>query len=64
MDVLFNVPPGSAKSRIISVCTTPWMWLHWPGWRAIYLSANPRVAGGRVRAVVRPLFSQVTDSLR
>lgn len=43
-DLLINVPPGSAKSRIISVCTPAWMWLHWPEWRAIFLSANPRVA--------------------
>jgi predicted phage terminase large subunit-like protein len=43
-NVLFNVPPGSAKSRIISVCTPAWMWLKWPSWRAIFLSANPRVA--------------------
>jgi predicted phage terminase large subunit-like protein len=43
-DLLFNVPPGSAKSRIISVCTPAWMWLKWPEWRAIFLSSNPRVA--------------------
>lgn len=43
-DLLINVVPGSAKSRIISVCTPAWMWLQWPPWRAIFLSANPRVA--------------------
>jgi len=43
-NLLINVPPGSAKSRIISVCTPAWMWLHWPSWRAIFMSANPRVA--------------------
>jgi predicted phage terminase large subunit-like protein len=43
-DLLFNVPPGTTKSRIVSVFTLPWMWLHWPSWGAIYLSSNPRVA--------------------
>lgn len=43
-NVLFNVPPGSAKSRIIGVFTTPWVWLHWPTWRALFLSTNPDVA--------------------
>lgn len=41
-NLVVNVPPGSSKSRIVSVCTTPWMWLRRPGWRAIYSSANPR----------------------
>lgn len=43
-NLLFNVPPGSAKSRILGVYTTPWMWLRWPQWRALYLSTNPDVA--------------------
>lgn len=38
-----NVPPGSMKSRIVSVYTTPWVWLSWPEWKAIFLSINPRV---------------------
>lgn len=42
--VVFNVPPGSLKSRIVSVYMPAWMWLRWPSWRAIFLSANPRVA--------------------
>jgi predicted phage terminase large subunit-like protein len=43
-NLLINVPPGTAKSRIVSVFTPAWMWLKYPEWRAIYLSANPRVA--------------------
>lgn len=43
-NLLFNVPPGSAKSRIISVYTPPWVWLRWPEWRVLYLSTNPDVA--------------------
>lgn len=38
------VPPGSAKSRIGSVVTTPHMWLTQPSWQVICASGNPRVA--------------------
>lgn len=43
-NLVINVPPGTAKSRIVSVFTPAWMWLRCPEWRAIFLSANPRVA--------------------
>lgn len=43
-NLLINIVPGSAKSRIISVYTPAWMWVRCPEWRAIFLSANPRVA--------------------
>jgi predicted phage terminase large subunit-like protein len=43
-NLLINIPPGTLKSRIVSVYTPAWAWLHWPSWRAIFLSANPRVA--------------------
>lgn len=43
-NLLINVPPGSLKSRCLSVCTPAWMWTICPSWRAIFLSANPRVA--------------------
>lgn len=42
-NLVVNIPPGSAKSRIVSVCTTPWRWLEHPEWRAIYSSANPGI---------------------
>ena len=43
-NLLVNIPPGTAKSRIVSVFAPAWMWLHCPAWRAIFISANPRVA--------------------
>ena len=43
-NLLINIPPGSGKSRIVSVCAPAWFWLIEPSWRAIFLSANPRVA--------------------
>lgn len=39
-----TVPPGSLKSRVVSVCAPAWMWLRNPAWRVICLSRNPRVA--------------------
>lgn len=43
-NLLINIPPGTAKSRIVGVMFPAWVWLHRPSWRAIFLSANPRVA--------------------
>lgn len=43
-DLLENVPPGSSKSRIVSVCAPAWMWLHYPSWRVACLSSTPDVA--------------------
>lgn len=41
-NLAINVPPGSSKSRIVSVCATAWRWLDYPEWRGIFSSANPR----------------------
>ncbi|MBD2076216.1 hypothetical protein H6F86_20515 [Phormidium sp. FACHB-592] len=43
-NLLINVPPGSLKSRVVSVCAPAWFWTICPSWRAIFLSSNPRVA--------------------
>lgn len=43
-NLLVNIPPGTAKSRIVSVFFVAWAWLHWPSWRVMCLSANPEVA--------------------
>lgn len=44
-NALLNVPPGSLKSRILSVMAPAWMWAHDPTWTVICLSANPDLAG-------------------
>lgn len=41
-NLAINVPPGSSKSRIVSVCSTAWWWIAHPEWRGIFTSANPR----------------------
>lgn len=43
-NLVINVPPGSAKSRLVSVCLPAWIWTQFPGFKMIFLSANPRVA--------------------
>jgi predicted phage terminase large subunit-like protein len=43
-NLLINVPPGTAKSRICSVAAPAWMWIESPDWRLISISGNPRVA--------------------
>jgi predicted phage terminase large subunit-like protein len=42
-NLLVCVPPGSAKSRIVSVVAFAWMWTRRPSWRAVFASGNPRV---------------------
>ncbi len=43
-DLVINISPGTAKSRVVSVFTPAWMWLLCPSWRAIFISGNPRVS--------------------
>lgn len=43
-NLLINVPPGTAKSRIVSVMAPAWMWIKDPTWRAIFFSGGATVA--------------------
>lgn len=47
---VINCPPRSLKSTIVSICAPAWMWLRWPSWKALFLSANPHVAIRDARA--------------
>jgi len=29
-DLIINIPPGSGKSTICTICIAPWVWIHWP----------------------------------
>jgi len=42
-NLIINVPPGSMKSTIISVCTPAWIWIRRPSYRAVFSSGNRRV---------------------
>ena len=37
-NLIINVPPGSMKSTILSVCLPAWVWLWWPEWTGLFLS--------------------------
>lgn len=43
-NLIINVPPGSMKSTIVSVCLLPWIWTFRPEYRALFASGNPRVS--------------------
>lgn len=49
-NLVINCPPRSLKSTIVSICAPAWMWLRWPSWKALFLSANPQVAIRDARA--------------
>lgn len=43
-NLVINVPPGSMKSTIVSVCLPAWVWLHCPSFRGIFASGSEAVA--------------------
>jgi predicted phage terminase large subunit-like protein len=43
-NLIINVPPGSMKSTVLSVCAPAWMWTTRPGWRGLFASGNEGVA--------------------
>lgn len=42
-NLAMNCPPRSLKSTIVSVCAPAWMWLQWPSFKFLFVSANPSV---------------------
>lgn len=53
--LVINVPPGHAKSLIVSVAWPAWVWGSWPEWRGIFSSYNIKLAvrdSGRCRSIV------------
>jgi predicted phage terminase large subunit-like protein len=43
-NLVISVPPGSGKSRMVSVMLPAWLWIKQPGWKGIFASGNPRVS--------------------
>ena len=43
-NLLVMVPPGFAKSTVVSVCAPVWMWIRRASWRAMLASGNERVS--------------------
>lgn len=50
LNTVFNTPPGSLKSRIVSVFYHAYSWLRCPGMKFIYLSVNESAAMRDARA--------------
>lgn len=43
-NVLFNIPPATMKSRLVSVIAFAWAWIDSPEMKVLALSSNPEVA--------------------
>jgi len=43
-NLVINVPPGTSKSTITSVCLPAWKWIRNPAWRGLFASGNENVA--------------------
>ena len=43
-NLMVLVPPGFAKSTVVSVAAPAWRWITRPAWRSIFASGNPQVA--------------------
>lgn len=43
-NLIINVPPGSMKSTILSVCLPAWLWVTRPSMRGIFTSGNEGIA--------------------
>lgn len=64
-NLLINIPPGTCKSLVLAVFAPAWMWLHRPGWRALFASGSPRVVTRdslRCRSIVRSDWYRQTFS--
>jgi predicted phage terminase large subunit-like protein len=61
--LVINVPPGHAKSLIVSVLWPAWMWHYRPQWASIFTSYDPQLTSRdavRARDVLRSPWFQET----
>lgn len=42
-NLIINVPPGSMKSTIVSICLVPWIWTWQPWYRGVFASGVPGI---------------------
>lgn len=63
LNTIFNVPPGSLKSRLLCVMFPVWCWLRKPGMKFLCLSVNEQAAHRDARdartLIVSPWFQQM-----
>lgn len=62
-DLVVNVPPGTSKSSIISICLNAWVWIHNPSMRFLTTSYSPELAADHAKATKRLIQSAWYQSL-
>ena len=62
-DLCINVPPGTSKSTIISICLNAWVWAKDPTKRFLTTSYSPALAGDHAKATRRLIESEWYQSL-
>jgi predicted phage terminase large subunit-like protein len=56
-DLVINVPPGTSKSTIISICLNAWVWAKDPSRRFLTTSYSPELAGDHAKATRKLITS-------
>jgi len=62
-DLVINVPPGTAKSTIISIALNAWVWIHKPSIKFITTSYSPTLAEEHAKRTRKLIESQWYQSL-
>ena len=57
-DICINVPPGTAKSTVISICLNAWVWAKDPTRRFLTTSYSPALAGDHAKATRKLIESE------
>ena len=57
-DLCINVPPGTAKSTIVSICLNAWVWAKDPTRRFLTTSYSPALAGDHAKSTRKLLESE------
>ncbi len=62
-DFVINVPPGTSKSSILSICLPAWVWIKDPSRRFLTTSYSPELAADHAKATRKLIVSDWYQSL-
>ena len=62
-DIVVNVPPGTSKSTIISICLPAWVWIKDPSRRFLTTSYSPELAADHAKSTRKLIVSDWYQSL-
>ena len=62
-DLVINVPPGTTKSTIVSICLNAWVWAKDPSRKFLTTSYSPELCGDHARATRKLITSVWYQSL-